>query len=66
MANNELEGIRQGVATRRTKARRPGPDHRDHRQGASRARDGAVIIATIAGLAMVPWSEEFWREDMFR
>jgi uncharacterized membrane protein len=25
-----------------------------------------LVIALVAGLAMVPWSEEFWREDWFR
>jgi ABC-type Fe3+ transport system permease subunit len=66
MANNELEAIKAG---RRNPA---------NEGTASAARIigivatvllcvGVVllIISLIAGLAMVPWSEEFWREEMF-
>ena len=67
MANNELEGIKAG---------RRNPQN----EGTATAARIigiigtvllglgiiALIIATIVGVAMVPWSEEFWREDFFR
>jgi ABC-type Fe3+ transport system permease subunit len=67
MANNELQAIKAG--------------RRNHaNEGTANAARIIGIVATVlfgigivlliislfAGLAMVPWSEEFWREDMFR
>jgi uncharacterized membrane protein len=67
MANNELQAIKAG---RRNPA---------NEGTASAARIIGIvatvllgigiillIIALIAGLAMVPWSEEFWREEFWR
>jgi len=67
MANNELEGIKAG---------RRNPQN----EGTATAARIigiittvllavgiiALIIGAIVGVAMVPWSEEFWREDFFR
>lgn len=67
MANNELEAIKAG---RRSPAN----------EGTATAARIIGIVSTvlfgigfvlllfalITGLAMAPWSEEFWREDFFR
>lgn len=67
MANNELEAIKTG---------RRNPTN----EGTATAARIIGIVATVifgigvvllifalvAGLAMVPWSEEFWREEFWR